>query len=271
MSRIMLDRIVRTGLAAALVGGLSLPAAIDAQERQTERNAFQWSGRIPAGAWLRVRNINGPITVVAGTGAAAEVTADKSWRRGDPSQVRVEMVPDGNNVTICAIWHENVRCDEDGYHGRGRSENNGDVSVAITVRLPRGVNTAINTVNGSVSVEGATGQVEAQTVNGGVTVSSSAGPVSAQTTNGQITASMGGQLTNDVSFRTVNGSIALTVPASINADLEMRTVNGSLSSDFPITISGQFRPRSINAKLGNGGPTLHVQTVNGSISIKRGN
>jgi hypothetical protein len=265
-------RIVRTSAAAVLAGAVVVPISLHAQDRDRERetNAFQWSGRIPAGSWLRLRNINGRINVVAASSETAEVTADKTWRRGDPEQVRIEMVRDGDNVTICAIWHENVRCDAEGYRGSGRSERSNDVAVEFTVRLPRGVHAELHTVNGGLAVEGATGQVEARTVNGGINVTSSAGPVSARTTNGSITATMGtNRVENDLSFQTVNGSITLTLPQSINAQLEMRTVNGSLSSDFPITISGRIRPRAINATLGDGGGRLEVRTVNGSIRIRR--
>ncbi|HUF27650.1 MAG TPA: DUF4097 family beta strand repeat-containing protein [Gemmatimonadaceae bacterium] len=259
-------------LAAALVALVAAPAVLDAQERmrQREQNAFQWSGQIPEGAWLRLRNINGRINVLAASGANAEVTADKTWRRGSPEQVRVEMIRDGDNVTICAIWHENVRCDADGYQGRGRSNDSNDVAVEFTVRLPRNVHVQLNTVNGGVAVEGATGQVRAQTVNGGVRVASSAGPVDARTTNGSIEARMGAAtLASDVSFRTVNGSITLTLPANFNAELETRTVNGSVQTDFPITMSGRINPRQLRGTLGSGGRRLELHTVNGSIRINR--
>ena len=264
-------RSIRRLAATTFLAALVAPALAGAQaDRQRETNAFQWSGRVPAGSWLRVRNINGPIRVVAGTGENAEVTADKTWRRGRPEQVRVEMVRDGDNVTICAIWNENVRCDAEGYHGSGRSESSGDVSVEFTVRLPRGVHANLNTVNGALTVEGATGQVVARTTNGLVNVTSSGGPVEARTTNGSIEASMGtATLADDLSFTTVNGSITLTLPAGINAQLDMRTVNGRLTSDFPITISGSISPRQINATLGSGGRRLELRTVNGSVTIKR--
>ena len=255
---------------AALLAAVAIPALAGAQERQREPNAFQWSGRVPEGRWLRVRNINGSVRVVAGTGANAEVTAEKTWRRGRPEQVRIEMVRDGENVTICAIWHQNVRCDAEGYHGSGRTEESNDVAVEFTVRLPRGVNTLVTSVNGGVSVEGASGQVVAETTNGGINISSSGGPVEAETTNGSIQASMGtATLSDDLSFRTVNGSVTLTLPASINAVLEMETVNGRLSSDFPLTLSGSISPRNIRATLGSGGRRLEARTVNGSVTIKR--
>ena len=262
-------RSIRWLAAVVLAAAVAAPAPTGAQERQREANAFQWSGGIPAGSWLRVRNINGPIRVVAATGENAEVTADKTWRRGGAEQVRIEMVRDGQNVTICAIWHPNVRCDAEGYHGSGRSEDN-DVSVEFTVRLPRGVHAQVNSVNGELEVSGATGQVIARTTNGAVRVTSSGGPVEARTTNGSIEASMGtAALADDLSFTTVNGSITLTLPTGINAQLDMRTVNGRLSSDFPITLSGAISPRQISATLGSGGRRLELRTVNGSVTIRR--
>lgn len=265
-------RPARSLVTAALLAAVAVPATAGAQDdRQRERNAFQWSGQIPQNAVLRVRNINGRINVVAASGSEASVTADKTWRRGEPERVRIEMVRDGENVTVCAIWHPNVRCDAEGYHGSGRTEGSNDVAVEFNVQIPRGVNLQVNTVNGGVSVEGATGRVNARTVNGGVRVASSSGPVEANTTNGSIEATMGATtLTDDLSFRTTNGSITLTLPPAINAQLQMRTVNGTLNSEFPITISGRMSPRQLNATLGSGGRTLELRTVNGSIRIRRG-
>jgi hypothetical protein len=34
-------------------------------QRQTEENAFTWSGRIASGHWIRVRNLSGEITVTS--------------------------------------------------------------------------------------------------------------------------------------------------------------------------------------------------------------
>jgi DUF4097 and DUF4098 domain-containing protein YvlB len=67
----------------------------------------------------------------------------------------------------------------------------------------------------------------------------------------------------------VNGSVTLEVPSNFSGELEMETVNGSLQSDFPVTMQGRFNPRHLRAKIGEGGPTIHLRTVNGSVELKK--
>src|SRR6476620_4749257 len=103
-------------LAAAL---FVLPLVAQGQQTRTE-NAFNWNGKVPAGRWIRVRNLNGPLTVGAASGDNVEVTAVKRWRRGDPSVVHFEtqkVGPNDESVLICALWGERARCDENGYRG----------------------------------------------------------------------------------------------------------------------------------------------------------
>jgi hypothetical protein len=72
------------------------------------------------------------------------------------------MQADGS-IIICAFWNANATCDEDGYRSRGDNNHgrNNDVAVDFEVRLPRGVNVGVWSVNGEVSVEGATAEVVA--------------------------------------------------------------------------------------------------------------
>ena len=72
------------------------------------------------------------------------------------------------------------------------------------------------------------------------------------------------------SFKTVNGEIALTLPNALDADLHAETLNGSITSDFPITVTGQVSRRRLSGTIGSGGRPLDLQTVNGSITLKRG-
>src|SRR5688500_18464737 len=233
-----------TGMRRTLLAVAALAAAAPIAAAQSRSsNDFSWEGRIPAGRWLYVRNLNGAIRVERATGDKAEVTAVKRWRRGNPEDVRIEVEKVGSgdsDVIICAFWSENASCDEDGYRSRGndnwrgRNDNN-DTSVEFTVRLPAGVRLGVSTVNGGVRVDGATSEVRASTVNGRVSAMSSGGPVNASTVNGDIDVRMRELGTGDLEYSTVNGSIEIEVPANLDADLDMRTVNGSLSADFPIT------------------------------------
>jgi hypothetical protein len=93
-----------------------------AAQRQSEQNAFTWSGRIPSGHWIRVRNLSGEITVTASNSDRVEVTATRQWRRSDPESVRFEVRKYGANeedVVICAIWNDRTDCDERHLRGGG--------------------------------------------------------------------------------------------------------------------------------------------------------
>ena len=267
-------RTLATLAAVAALGALAMPVAAQQSAGTTSNgNTFDWSGAIPAGSWLRIANLNGSIDVEPASGNTAEVHGEKKWREGDPSMVRFVVAKDGDNVTVCALWHEDDSCDEDGYHSRGHHGDNdhNDVSVKFTVKLPRGVRVQANSVNGALDIAGASAEVVAHTVNGRIDAASTSGPVDAETVNGSIHVRMDAipANTEDLEYSTVNGSVTLEVPPSFSGELEMETVNGSLQSDFPVTMQGRFNPRHLRAKIGEGGPTIRLKTVNGSVELRK--
>jgi hypothetical protein len=260
----------------ALAGIALTTASLSAQERSRERDAFNWAGQIPAGRWIYVRNLNGEIRVEPSTSNRVEVTAIKTWRRGDPADVRIEVKkygPGEQDVVICALWSEESHCDEQGYRHRnsGRNRRDNDVSVEFRVRVPRGVKIGAGSVNGSVTVDGATSEVKVGTVNGSVEATSSGGPVEASTVNGSVVARMG-RLTGseDLSYSTVNGSIQVEFDGELtDADVEMSTVNGRFEINFPITLQGRLNPRHLRTRLGNGGRRIKLTTVNGNVELRK--
>ncbi|HXY30264.1 MAG TPA: DUF4097 family beta strand repeat-containing protein [Gemmatimonadaceae bacterium] len=240
-----------------------------AQTRDTS-DTFNWKGDIPAGSWIRVVNLNGSIDVDAAEGSTTQVEGRKEWRHGDPDRVRFTVLKDGTNVTICALWGDDDSCDAQGYHGHHGDGNNGDISVRFTVRLPKGVQVAVQTVNGSVDVAGATSGVEAHTVNGRVDATSSGGPVRAGSVNGSVHARMAKIPANgDLDYESVNGTVTVELPASLDADVELSTVNGAVRTDYPMTVSGRLDPKHIRGTVGKGGLRLRVKTVNGSVELQK--
>lgn len=243
--------------------------------QQTEA-PFRWTGRIAAGGWISVENLNGGITVGAAGGDNVEVTATKHWRQGDPSVVRFETKkfgPSEESVLICALWGDRSTCGEhgDGSRGGDRGTRNNDVSVEFRVLVPKGVKVAVTTVNGTVSVEGATSDVDARTVNGEVAVNSTGGHMSATNVNGGVRATLG-HLDNDgtMMFKTVNGSVSVEVPGDFGADVEMATINGSLNTNFEMTLTGRMDPHHLRTHVGRpGGPRIRLETVNGDIELRR--
>ena len=153
----------------AVAASLMAAGTVSAQQKSTDRD-FSWDGKITNGRWLYVRNLNGSIRVEKATGDRAEVTAVKRWRRGNPEDVRIEtrrLGGDDGDVIICAFWTDNASCDEEGYRSKGDNNWHGhdnDTSVEFAVKLPPGVRLGVSTVNGGLSVSGATSEVRASTV-----------------------------------------------------------------------------------------------------------
>jgi DUF4097 and DUF4098 domain-containing protein YvlB len=92
----------------------------------------------------------------------------------------------------------------------------------------------------------------------------------ASTVNGSITARLGStNWRGDVELTTVNGGITVDLPASASMEVDASTVNGSMSTDFPLTIRGKWGPRRMSGTVGQGGRTLSLSTVNGSMQLRR--
>ena len=265
---------LRTLALGAFLAVPVLPTAVRAQDRQVQHDAFTLSERVPEGRWIRVRNVNGAIHVRASSSDKVEVTATKSWRRGDPKDVRIETKKGSDgSILVCAFWTENATCSEDGYSshddGDGGRRNN-DVAVEFEVRVPRGVKVGVWSVNGGVTVDGVSDEVRAGTVNGSVDAISAGGPVRANTVNGSVHATMGRLDGNeDLDFTTVNGTVVAEFAGDVDADIDLATVNGRFQTDWPVTISGRIDPHHLRATLGKGGRRIRLRTVNGNVELRK--
>jgi Toastrack DUF4097 len=259
-----MSHVIRTlaGLTAAL--SFAVPAA--AQD-------FHWTGHLAAGKRLEIKGVNGSIRAMAASGSEIDVTARKTARRSDPDEVRIQVVPFEDGVTICAVYptpsrarRENSCEPGDGWHS---NTNDNDVTVDFTIRLPAGIVFNGETVNGDVDGEDLGADADVSTVNGSIDVSA-AGVVEARTVNGSIRARMGrADWTSAASFKTVNGGITLTLPDNLNAEVSAETVNGDLETEFPLTVTGRFGPRHMRGTIGSGGRRLELSTVNGSIHLRK--
>lgn len=251
---------------------LAVPPTLAAQGQQVDRS-WSLSERVPAGAWVRVRTVNGDLTVRASSSDRVEITATKRWRRGDPKDVRIETqrASDGS-ILVCAFWQPEATCSETGYdsHSRGDHRRDGDVGVDFEIRVPRGVKVGVWGVNGGVSVDGVSSEVRASTVNGSVDATSAGGPVQASAVNGSVHASMGRlDGDQDLTYSTVNGSVIAEFAGDVDADIDLSTVNGRFQTDWPVTITGRIDPRHLRATLGKGGRRIKLTTVNGNVELRK--
>jgi carbon monoxide dehydrogenase subunit G len=261
----------RTRLLAALAVMLAAPALGAQQQYGRDSDSWRWDGRVDAGHWMNVFNMNGTVEFAPSPDNMVHLVAEKRSNGREMDDIHYEVVQAGGNVTICAIWNNSSRCEDGGvqsYHNNGNNENHSNVK--ITVSVPRSVKVGAHSVNGGVIVRNATGPVRANTVNGGINVNTANGPVTAETVNGNVDARMMSlQGDDDMTFKTVNGSVAIWVPARFDANFRFDTVHGGIDSDFPMTLSGRWGPRHASGTIGNGGRDVRASSVNGSIELRK--
>ena len=280
---------------SVVIGSLALVATwAGAQDLGRNSETWTWDGRVESGRWFRVSSVNGPVTVEPSPDNMVHVRAEKDLGRGRVSDVAFQVIQSGGDVRICALWRNDV-CDEDGLHSSRRRDDDDDddrdrrsVKVRFTVRIPAGVRVGAGTVNGEmrvrdvssdvrastvngrVEVRNVGGEVRATTVNGGVDVTTRNGPVEATTVNGSVNVRMTALgREGDMRFHTVNGDVTVETPSSLDARVSLSTLHGSISSEYPVQLSGRFGPRRASGTIGKGGREIDMETVNGSIELRK--
>jgi hypothetical protein len=141
-------------------------------------------------------------------------------------------------------------------------------SVNWSLRVPRHVAAELHTVNGGIKVTNVIGVIHADTTNGGLTLDDLGGDVHATTVNGGLNIKLDGNEWHGAGLeaKSTNGGVTVKAPDQYSAHLVAQTVNGGISVGYPITIQGKIR-HQIDTNIGQGGATLHLQTVNGGVSF----
>jgi len=274
--RLFVPLVLGAALALGAVGPLAaLPdtAVVQTQLSESQGNPFVLRERLAAGRTLAIRNINGPIKVERADGELVEVTAyRRAGRRGNPEDVRIDVVREDGSLTVCAVYpnFESDRPNTCRFRGGQMNVRDNDTNVEFTVRVPAGVRLSATTVNGAIDIARLASPVEANTVNGAIALVTS-GQARATTVNGSISARLEGpRLDEDTRFTTVNGSVSVQIASGTNATVEANTVNGNIeAADFNLFPTGRYGPRRLSGQIGGGGPTLKLSTVNGKIELRR--
>src|SRR5215467_194463 len=259
----------RKSISLIVVVLLGLTSVLWSQDQGRE---FHWTGKLAADKVVEIKNVNGSIEAAPASGDEIEVNADKSGPKAD--QVKIEVVQSGEGVTICAVYPSSFFGGSSGPCQQGNSWHSSNIhgdntKVNFTVKLPKNLRFSAQTVNGGVTAEDLGRFVRATSVNGSIRVSTAAW-AQVETVNGSITASMGNAAWDGtLKINSVNGSVKIEFPDDLNADVKFSSVNGRISSDFPITISGGFVGHSAHGTIGKGGRALVIETVNGSVDLKK--
>ena len=241
---------------------LSLPMTVVADVEETEEFTFD----VNPGARVSLENVNGDITITGGSGEQVKVTAHKKAGNQEYlDELKVVADADADYVRIETRHPKH----ESGWLNWG---DNGNGSVSYELSVPADVTLdAIETVNGDVRISAVDGTVKAGTVNGGLEVENLSADVNLETVNGTITAdfdTLGAE--QRVDAEAVNGRIELLLPADASARVNAETVNGSIDAeDFGLQPEKGFVGRDLSGEIGGGDARISLDTVNGSVKIRK--
>jgi hypothetical protein len=275
------------GLMTALGAAAALTTADAALLRGQNPNPWSWRGAVASGRTLEVRGVMGNIRAERAAGGEVEVTARKHAEESDVNEVRIEVVQHDGDVTICAVYPGTGNSCEPG-GGENHMRRHNDVQVDFTVRVPAGVNFVgaavsgdvaaagltgtvdLNSVSGNVSGTGLTGRADLNSVSGDVELETASGEASGRSVSGNVRATVRGRATAPLRFSSVSGDLTISLPRDLGADVEMSTVSGEMSTDFPLTLGagGRIRRNRMQARVGEGGRTLVLSTVSGSVHLR---
>ena len=228
----------------------------------TEEETFSF--KLDDGGRFSLSNVNGSVVVTGGGGDSVEIIATKKAdNQKDLDKIEIAVTHSANEIVV-----ETELGESDHWYSRG--SNSGSVKYEVIVPTSTRLD-SVETVNGSVNISGVSGNVAAESVNGDLDVSDLAGDVELSTVNGSIEAEFS-RLEDQqrVKMETVNGRVTVNLPESANVDINADTLNGGINAkDFGLETDKGFVGSDLNGKIGDGGARLNIDTVNGSIKIRR--
>jgi hypothetical protein len=65
--------------------------------------------------------------------------------------------------------------------------------------------------------------------------------------------------------------VNISMPQNYSAHFETATVNGHVNANFDMTVHGNISEanKHLSMDIGAGGPTIHVETTNGGVNVKK--
>ena len=244
-------------LASIVVLALGGAAAADAQTDELVRTIPMASG-----GQLTLTNISGDITVAGDGDGTLTLRVTKRLRDADAvgeavardalERVEIEIRERGDRVAVETEYPRG------GFAGRVADLFRGGARVAVDydVTVPRGVEVAIESVSGSVTVENVDGETSIETISGDVRLSSlprlaevemvsgdlrmtdvgNDDELSAEAVSGRIT--IDGVRAPRLDVSTVSGTLSLNRVEARRVDVE--TVSGSVTFDSALDADGRY-------------------------------
>ena len=228
----------------------------------TEEETFSYT--LDKGGRFSISNVNGSITVTGGKGDKVEIVAiKKADNQDDLDEIEIEISHSSSEIVV-----ETELGESNSWFSHGN--NSGQVTYDVIVPASSMLD-SVETVNGDVNISGVSGKVVAESVNGDLEISDLEGDVALSTVNGGVDADFT-KCDGDQSIKaeTVNGRVTITLPEDADVQVSADTLNGGINGrDFGLETDEGFVGSDLNGKIGDGSARLNVDTVNGSIKIRK--
>lgn len=241
--------------------------------------SFAWTGTVPSGGWLRIRNLAGTVEVRRGSGNTVEVhatpepTADRWWNGGSVQSVRFVTQRQGNDVVVCAISDDMPKCDANALSRDGDWNDDWHPQpMHVIVQLPAGVSVQAGTMHGDLDIANAGAEVIARSGHGNVVVNHVAGPLTASTGHGNVDIR---NAASRVSANTGHGNVYVTGASSVtrattghgdvtvelassaatdHTDMRIETGHGNINVTAPRSLSGDVDLRTGHGRVSTNFP-----------------
>ncbi|MEO1575333.1 MAG: hypothetical protein AAFU65_10290 [Pseudomonadota bacterium] len=159
-------------------------------------------------------------------------------------------------------------------------------TVDIVARVPVGATLDLWTTNdGTIVVEGVSGEMNLRNINGPITVTGASSAVIAESINEDIEIGFASlESVSASSLTSVEGNLRVALPNRPQVQLQIDTARGEISSAFEVDVvpsapsvtrkdeDGEVEisvENVIVANINNGGPVIRLKTLNGDIRIDK--
>jgi len=246
-----------------VLSGCSWQSARFTETRQLMVNHVPGSG-------VDIQATNGSISVKVAHVERVEIDARlkaTSQERLDDTKIQASRQDDGTLVLRVV-----------GANGKRQ----GSEGCSFDVRVPGVSDARLESSNGSLTLQGATGRANLVTSNGAIGVSDHHGGVKAETSNGKVSVTLGDDSDGPVEIDTSNGGVSFEVARAFRGTVTARTSNGMISvkgfSDEEIVSKSrtrcEVRSEGVERETAGASPLgesakSSIHTSNGGVSIRR--
>ncbi len=122
--------------------------------------------------------------------------------------------------------------------------------------------------SGDLTVTDAPAGLRARSTSGELDVRGACGRVWLETASGEIRTRLRAPL-RSADLASISGEISAELVSGLGAQLTASTTSGDIDCNVPMTVARHERNR-LEARIGPGGPTIHISTVSGNLTVTSG-